>query len=400
MSKSKHKHLSLEDRTSILLGIKEGLSIRKIALTINCSPSTISRELKNHRYTKSPNNFNNCADRSACKSNRLYKAPWICPGCNNFIHCRKLKYLYDPAKADNQYKQTLIFSRSGTHCNADAFDYLNKLITPAIKKQSQTLGHIYSYLADTIGISRSTLYRYIDKGYLEVKNIDLPKRVKYKAERRKKSTTAKEYVNRKGRTYLDFLTFCDKKPKASVYELDTVIGKKGDNEKVILTILLRKSNFMMAFLRDKNDSKSVVDIFDYLESKLGKARFMTLFYVGLTDNGSEFSSINELESRDRKVQRTNIFYCDPRQSQQKGKIEKNHEYIRKFFPQGTSFNSLTQKDLDSMMNNINSAKRESLGNLSPFECLTKSQLISINKLGYRETNPKKVILNISLFKKI
>ena len=101
MSKSKHKHLSLEDRTSILLGIKEGLSIRKIALTINCSPSTISRELKNHRYTKSPNNFNNCADRSACKSNRLYKAPWICPGCNNFIHCRKLKYLYDPAKADN-----------------------------------------------------------------------------------------------------------------------------------------------------------------------------------------------------------------------------------------------------------------------------------------------------------
>ena len=71
MSKSKHKHLSLEDRTSILIGIKEGLSIRKIALTINCSPSTISRELKNHRYTKSPNNFNNCADRSACKSNRL-----------------------------------------------------------------------------------------------------------------------------------------------------------------------------------------------------------------------------------------------------------------------------------------------------------------------------------------
>ena len=103
MSKSKHKHLSLEDRTSILIGIKEGLSIRKIALTINCSPSTISRELKNHRYTKSPNNFNNCADRSACKSNRLYKAPWICPGCNNFIHCRKLKYLYDPAKADNQF---------------------------------------------------------------------------------------------------------------------------------------------------------------------------------------------------------------------------------------------------------------------------------------------------------
>ena len=38
-----------------------------------------------------------------------------------------------------------------------------------------------------------------------------------------------------------------------------------------------------------------------------------------------------------------LFYCDPRRSEQKGQIEKNHEYIRYVLPSGTSFDGLTQE---------------------------------------------------------
>ena len=156
---------------------------------------------------------------------------------------------------------------------------------------------------------------------------------------------------------------------------------------------------MLAFIRNRNDAQSVVDIFDSLESNLGHATFASLFHIVLGDNGTEFAYVDALEANHRKRLRCHFFYCDARASQQKACLEKNHEYIRKFFPQVISFNSLSQSDIDTMMNHIKSTKRESLGNKSPFECLTKSQAKAIKKLGYNEIDPSKVILNLSLFTK-
>lgn len=52
MSKSINQHLSLDNRNDILKYVKEGFSLRKIASIINCSPSTITRELKKRRIIK------------------------------------------------------------------------------------------------------------------------------------------------------------------------------------------------------------------------------------------------------------------------------------------------------------------------------------------------------------
>lgn len=397
MSKSS-MHMSLEDRNSILKGIQENKSIREIGRIIGVHASTVSRELKKHRMIRKANTFNN-SHSPKCKDPRLSSAPWVCHGCKNYIHCRKEKYIYDPMNAHKTYQATLKTVRRKVGGGTEAFDYLNRILTPAVKEKGQTLGHIYADRADQLVISRSTLYRYVDLGYLEIKNIDLPRRVRYASHRTKQPNVVKNTKIRINRTYLDFKAFVDKYPKASVMEIDSVIGKKGEGEKVLLTLLLEKSNFMMAFLRNQNDAQSVVDCFDRIEKTLGTAKFATMFYITLGDNGSEFSKADALEGSHRAFKRTHLFYCDARASQQKGKLEKNHEYIRKYFPQGTSFNCLTQDDVDLMMNHINSVKRESLGNKSPFQCLSRSETISIKKLGYNEIHPNDVILNPSLFKK-
>lgn len=70
----------------------------------------------------------------------------------------------------------------------------------------------------------------------------------------------------------------------------------------------------------------------------------------VNDNGPEFSAADDIEQINRSFKRTNLFYCDANQSQQKGKIEKNHEYIRMYVPQGSSFDEFTQKDITLMMN--------------------------------------------------
>ena len=69
--------------------------------------------------------------------------------------------------------------------------------------------------------------------------------------------------------------------------------------------------------------------------------------------------------------RTNIYFCDPMQSGQKGRLEKNHEYIRYVIPKGTSLNPYTQEDITLLVNHINSTKRPGLNNLSPYEIVSE-----------------------------
>ena len=54
-------------------------------------------------------------------------------------------------------------------------------------------------------------------------------------------------------------------------------------------------------------------------------------------------------------------------SWQKPHCEKNHEYIRKILPKGSSFDHLTQEDIRLVMSHINSSPRESLGGHTPME---------------------------------
>ena len=68
---------------------------------------------------------------------------------------------------------------------------------------------------------------------------------------------------------------------------------------------------MLAFLRDHNDSQSVIDIFKRLYFELRPDRFCTLFKVCLANNGTEFSSPKAVEYDRQGNLRTHIFYCDP-----------------------------------------------------------------------------------------
>ena len=94
---------------------------------------------------------------------------------------------------------------------------------------------------------------------------------------------------------------------------------------------------------------------------------MKLFPVFLTDNGSEFSNPSRLEFDAFGNRRTFIFYCDPYRSGQKGLVEVEHEMLRRVYPKGTSFDLLSQQDINRVLSHINSYKREKLNDKSPYE---------------------------------
>ena len=74
-----------------------------------------------------------------------------------------------------------------------------------------------------------------------------------------------------------------------------------------------------------------------------------------TDNGSEFKNPWVIEDLYGE-KRTKVFYCDPQASWQKGRLEKNHEFIRYVLPKGKNLQTFTQSDMIKLMNHINSSQ--------------------------------------------
>ena len=147
--------------------------------------------------------------------------------------------------------------------------------------------------------------------------------------------------------------------------MDTVIGTKGG--KVLQTIYFREEKLMLAFLLESKEQKNTAGTFDLLEERLGTETFRELFPVVLTDNGTEFANPDLFEYGADGTRRMKLFYCEPRHSEQKGRIEKNHEYIRYVLPSGSSFDELTQEKVDLLMNHINNTARPGLQGRTPVQ---------------------------------
>lgn len=139
----------------------------------------------------------------------------------------------------------------------------------------------------------------------------------------------------------------------------------------------RNCKLMLMFLLKEQTQDEVNKVFDYLTEVLGIELFQKLFEVIITDNGHEFQDRWNLECDDNGEMRTRIYYCDPNRSDQKGALEKNHEYIRYVLPKGTSFENITEETTLLLLNHINSEKRDSLNGHSPYEV---SRILLDNRL--------------------
>lgn len=431
--KGNQRHMSLDDRIYIEKALEKSILFKDIALFLSKDPTTISKEVKKHRVLKPrntlyiPNNckfkqgcklndicipctshkfLNRCANCSNCNKNcfkyipndclKLSRAPFVCNGCDKKNLCRLDKYYYRATTAHSKYRTVLSISREGINLSEEALSELDALVSPLVK-QGQPITHIFESNSNVIPCGKRTLYNYIHNNALTVRNIDLPRKVKYKP-RKHHTNKTKDHSWREGRKYSDFLSFLGEHPETSVVEMDTVEGIKGG--KVLLTMLFRNSRCMLAFLLPSKTQEAVLDVFNLLEEAMSTLVFQKNFPVILTDNGSEFINPILLETGLNSYARTRVYYCDPNASYQKGSLEKNHEFIRYIVPKGRTFNNFTQDDITFMINQINSTARASLNGRTPFELA--SLLLDkcvIDVLGLKEIKPNEVVLKPYLLKK-
>lgn len=403
----KNGQMDLSDRLAIETGICNKDSLKKIAMLLGRHPSTVAHEIKENRTFIAGNYFlgkdckyvrqhvvhHVCGDRDCdqnccrcrcfdCRKhcekyvsracNKFDRAPYVCNNCPEKKLCVKDKYIYSAKHADAAVSRRRSESRKGIRITDAQKAEMDELITRLVKK-GQPLTHIYAEHEAEMPVCLRTLYNYIDDGELTVKSIDLRRKTCYRQRKgsRQPSSGFANMEFRQCRTYADFEHAMNiRYAEDEVVEMDTVKGVR-EQGKRLLTMIFRKNNVMLLFLMPDGKAESVKRVFDYLEAGLGIGVFRRLFPVVLTDNGSEFKRVDDLELTAEEdgmlTYRTHLYYCDPMASWQKGCIEKNHEFIRYAIPKKKSLNPYTQKDITLLMNHINSIKRPGLGNKCPYE---------------------------------
>ena len=317
------RNLSYIDRLKLEVLLNKGFSKRQIADYLGCCLATVYNEIKRGQYVKVSTLLEPVSSYSADIAQQKYRYNATAKG--------------KPLKLGKRY---------------DFVEFIEVMVidrhfSPAVALQLWRQQSEFS-------VSLTTLYRYIDRGYFpHLENRHLPekvlRRVRRGSVRAAKRPAAGVSVERRSPDVAARASF-------GHWEMDTVVGKASGKGQALLVLTERLSRYeIIVKLRDKTAS-SVVRAFDRLFCRYGHAVFRSV----TVDNGSEFSDVHGLAFDKKGNRRTYISYCHPYSSWERGSNERNNRMIRRFFPKGSSFSGLTQKDCDAVADWLNRYPRRIL----------------------------------------
>ncbi len=350
-----------------------------------------------------------CPDFVEDVCEKLAKPPFVCNGCQDEHKCVLRKKYYIASAAHANYREILVESRKGVNITEKEVLQLDNLIY-GFTKNGQSIHAAMVAHGDEISVSEKTIYRYVNGGLLTTIRGDLPRACTLKPRKSKSVERRIDTQCRIGRTYEDYQAFLAENPGCPIVEMDTVEGVKGG--KVLLTLIFLPSRFMIARLLDAKTAANVTAEFKCIRQSLAMQvgnemlleMFSQLFPVVLTDNGTEFSNPQSIEFDEEQNRLTKVFYCNACASYQKAFVERNHEFIRTILPKGTeyfeptSFDGLTQEQIDLMMSHINSYPREILKDKTPYALFVETfgEEIAQDVFNIRAITPDAIVLKPAL----
>ena len=444
----KKPRLTEEERLRIENGLREKLSPYAIAKALKRPTRTVVREIRSRRVDSGKGAYgrvtNRCIHRRDCerrdictlcvrggnrfcrhcrlcngrcgafaeeKCPRLEASPWVCNGCKDEPRCVLRKKFYLHAAAQKNYRELLVESRTGANVGEEELLRFDRTLRELTAK-GQSVHAVMTNNPDLFSMCEKTVYRYIAGGLLSTKNGDLPRKMALKPRKGKSVEHKVDSKCRIGRTYEDYMRFMAANPGLPVTEMDTLEGVKGG--KVLLTLHFMPHDFMLAILLERKCSAAVTEAFLDIRRRLaakcgaeaGRGLFRRLFPVLLTDNGCEFSNPSKIELGVDGTPLTRVFYCDPGKSWQKAHVERNHELLRLVLPKATgytlatSFDNLSQAQIDTLLSHVNSYVRKSLGDQTPYARFVRefgedcAALLGVRRVEPNDIHLKPALLGI------
>ena len=357
----KWKHIDYDKRKSISSSIAHNRKVKDIAEVLLLDPTSISKEVKRNRIVVYP--LKNT--KEICP--KIKRWPYVCTNCKNrYKECPYNKFIYNAKSAQEKADYKLKMSRKGLDVTTDEFKEIDNIIKVGVDN-NKSIYQIMIENKDSINKSITTLYRYINKGYLTTSRMDLPYAVKYKKRKHNKKYDYSENkkIDRTGHTYLDYLAYIHKNPGIYVWQLDFLGAIKADNNN-ILSFILPNLQFILLAIIYKPNSKKIVELFDKLEEKIGTQNFIDLIPVILTDRDPSFTDIEGIcFSKITGEERCKLFFCDPYVSNQKPNVENINKQLRLFFPKKSSVDKYTRADIKQINYTLLNKPLKSLDSYTP-----------------------------------
>lgn len=307
----KYSHLKQEERDQIFLLLKDGKNQNEIANVIGRNKSTISRELSRNVHQKFNVYLPDTAARKVEKrkeKNRKHRYLDKNPELKQYL-LDKLKLGWSPEQIEGRIETDI-----GKYLNYESiYQYIYSL---AGRKEN-----LRQYLRRAHRIRRKKNGRKHQKGKIP-NRIDISLRPKHIETRR----------------------------QFGHWEGDSLIYK--GHSQSLATYTERKTRFIVAKKAKDRTAKERVRLTNCYYSQLPLEARRTMTY----DNGLEFSAHEEITS----AIGTEIYFARPYASWQRGSNENSNGLIRWYLPKDTDLNSLTDDELDAIIELINDRPKKCL----------------------------------------
>jgi len=312
-----YKHLSIQERDLIAVLRSQGASLRSIARQLKRHPSTLSRELR--RNTPPINRGYYLPHRAQARADLRWRLSH---------HRPRLK-----SPALRQYVRTHL-----------QLGWSPELIAGRLKHQSRLPA-----------VSHETIYQWL---YAEARDL-IPLLARAHRKRLPRGHSRK---HRKphipARVPIDLRpASIQRRRQAGHWEIDTAVSRQGPA--ALAVFAERKTRYLKLHRLPRRSARSLRLVLNRTLAQYPDFLRRTLTY----DNGSENTDHQFVNA----VLGTRSFFCAPFHSWEKGTVENCIGLVRRYFPKGTDFTRLSNREIKHVERRLNNRPRKCLNYLTPAE---------------------------------
>jgi len=334
-----YEQLSIEERTKIQMQLEDGVTPAAIALGLNRSPSTISRELRRNNWMRP-------------KARRGPGRPPVAGGYRSEVAHKRARTCAVITRRERRL-------RPGTALWGQVMGYLKEGYSP--EQISGTLAIVHPD-TPTLQVSHETIYTAIyamPRGELRKEVIGW---LRFGHTKRRPRARGED---RRGRIP-DMVSIHDRPPEVEErlvpghWEGDLIKGT--GNRSAVGTLVERTTLFTVLSKMDNASAEAALSGFSHVLNRIEAQTRLSLTY----DQGREMAAHQRLT----EATGVKVYFADPHSPWQRGLNENTNGLLRQYLPKGSDLSEHSQEALDAIAWKLNTRPRKSLGFRCPAELFT------------------------------
>lgn len=150
--------------------------------------------------------------------------------------------------------------------------------------------------------------------------------------------------------------------------MDTVVSGRG-GKGVLLVFTERMTREEEIYKINSKSMHDVTNCINQIEQAIGLKKFRQRYKTITCDNGVEFLDADGIVSSVHEdAKRTELYYCHPYRSCERGSNENAHKLIRRWIPKGANISIYTDDYIKHVQEWINNYPRKLFNGLSSNQC--------------------------------